>query len=101
MNKDLKTTLKLISDNFGIGVAKSAEERYEQINKHGFSIKADAKYYKKGELVEAARFCLGVGLWPNEWDSHFRDKILLKSMVERYKIAPALLCAEIDRYYSL
>lgn len=99
-NELLNQVIDDIAANFGIGVSEIAKERHEQI-KHGFSLEKDAEYYKKGELVEAARFCLGVGLWPRNWDIEYRNKILYKPMVERFKIAASLLAAEIDRLKSL
>jgi len=97
---NIYSLLKEVRNVFGTGVANTAHERYEQITKHGFSLQKDAKYYQKGELVEAARFCLGIGNWPKGWNKVFMDKIISKSDFERYTIAAAFLCAEMDRLSS-
>ena len=61
-----------------LGAQSIAIERYEQIVKHGFSLETDAEFYENEELLQAARFCLGVDGWPENWDLHFADKIQLK-----------------------
>jgi hypothetical protein len=73
------------------GSALSMLERYEQINEHGFSIELDAKFYEKGERIQAAMFCINptVYSWPIGWEKGFKDKIILKSQIERMIIASA------------
>jgi hypothetical protein len=82
-----------------LGSLLSALERYEQVYKHGFSIENDYAFYKDGELKQAAMFCLfpTIYQWPRGWDLHFKDKILLKSEIERSVIASAFLSSEADR----
>lgn len=82
-----------------VGTLLSAFERYEQLNKHGFSIENDYAFYKNGELKQAAMFCINptVYSWPRGWDLHFKDKILIKSEIERAIIASAFLASEADR----
>lgn len=90
----------LIEHGYGPGVMRVAVERDEQINKHGFSLEEDAKYYAQGELVSAALFCLNPSnslLWPADWDAHFMHKILAKTEEERLVVAGAFICAELDR----
>jgi len=86
--------------NMKSGIELIAEERQEQIEKHGFSVEDDAEYYQKNELIKAALFCIdnSVFEWPFYWQEKFRDKILNKrDQIERLKIAGALIAAEIDR----
>ena len=89
------------------GIELIAEERQEQIEKHGFSVDSD-KDYKKKELVQAANFCLVLAeskikihkidsFWPDKWDLHFMRKILCKSRKNQLIIAGAFLKAENDR----
>jgi len=81
------------------GAKLSGLERYEQVVEHGFSIELDAKFYENGELVQAALFCLQphVYTWPIGWDRHYKDKILIKSEIEKAIIASAFLSSEADR----
>lgn len=87
--------------NTGIGLI--AQERIEQIEKHGFT--SDHKY-KDNELVDAAMQYLGgdlISCWPESWDrkwykSENKEKSI--SRVEELKIAGALIAAEIDRLLS-
>lgn len=90
------------------GAELIAEERREQIEKHGFSIVDDAEYYEKLELIQAALFCIdqtvpeGYGLrtykeWPAGWDDHFRYKILAKDDIGKLKVAGAFIAARIDQ----
>lgn len=94
------------------GAELIAEERREQIEKHGFSIIEDAEYYKSQELIAAALFCIdgvtmpGSGLmtykrWPESWGQKFKDKIIKKDRIGQLKVAGAFIAAEIDRLKSL
>lgn len=83
------------------GAELIARERQEQIHKHGFSAEQDTHYYGKGELIDAANFCLGTSTFPSNWNPEYADKISNKNKVDRYKVAGALLAAEIDRLISL
>lgn len=81
------------------GVELIAEERQEQIEKHGFDETND-KHYKSEELKRAAVFVLtGDDEWyPRTWSSWFGVKMDSKTdPIERLKIAGALIAAEIDR----
>ncbi len=94
-NKNMKSGIELI-----------AEERHEQINKHGFDVSED-EYYKKGELKKAALYCLLLNgrYYPKNWQGWFKEKIAAKTLrlspiefdIEMLKIAGALIAAEIDR----
>lgn len=93
------------------GIELIKEERREQIEKHGWSLEHD-QYYKNGQLVEAARFCvekaqIKQGLkdkedheWPSGWDQYFEDKIRDKSIIGQYVVAGAFYMAENDRTNS-
>lgn len=85
------------------GVELIAEERQEQIEKHGFDIQNDEDY-SQNELIKAALFAINPDQfeWPYHWGQVFRSKIKNKpNAVERLKIAGALIAAEIDRIQTL
>jgi hypothetical protein len=101
-------SLKYIIMEKKTGVQLIAEERNEQINKHGFSVTEDAEYYQKMELIQAALFCIdqvvheGFGLktyktWPSGWQEKFMHKIMAKDDIGKLKVAGAFIAAEIDR----
>jgi hypothetical protein len=87
------------------GIELIAEERREQIEKHGFSLELDAEYYKNNELIEAAHFALQPNhpgtRWPDVWDITFAEKIKNKNRVGQLKVAGALIAAEIDRLQAM
>ena len=86
------------------GIELIAQERVEQIEKHGWDLQHDEDY-GQGELLMAAQFCLNVNndmLWP--WHdgtdgigTYFFNKILAKTPTERIIIAGAFCAAELDR----
>lgn len=89
------------------GIELIAQERKEQIGKHGYTKKSD-KQYKKGELVQAARCCIekigrGPGFtntefrWPSDWSRHHEDTIRAKSDIGKLTVAGAFYMAENDR----
>lgn len=80
------------------GIELIAQERHEQIEKHGFDVTKDA-FYSNNELIKAALFCISPDVfeWPYEWDEEFRSKILAKDIVGRMKVAGAFIAANIDR----
>lgn len=81
------------------GIELIAEERKEQIEKHGFDVTKDSGY-NDNELIKAALFAINPNQfeWPFYWMEEFREKIKNKpNDVERLKIAGALIAAEIDR----
>lgn len=87
------------------GVELIAEERQEQIEKHGFSVGDDNEHYEADELIDAALYAItgDIDHYPKTWGSWWRHKMVAKtnstphSKIERLKIAGALLAAEIDR----
>lgn len=88
------------------GIELIAKERQEQIEKHGFDVSED-EYYKQGELICAAVFCLleQTIYYPTSWQDWFLKKMKAKKKrlskkefdIEKLKIAGALIAAEIDR----
>lgn len=82
------------------GIELIAQERKEQIEKHGWSAEHDS-FNDNGELLQAARFCIGVDEWPENWDLRFADKISDKDDIGKLKVAGAFIAAEIDRLQSL
>lgn len=90
------------------GIELIAEERREQIKKHGFTKKSDL-LYTDGELVQAALCCIekvgrGPGFtnvkhrWPSKWDTYFEDKkIRFKDDIGKLTVAGAFYMAENDR----
>ncbi len=88
------------------GIELIADERREQIEKHGWDLTRDSDY-KNGELVSAAKFCLfpnNSNLWP--WHdgaigTHFYRKIKSKTDYQRLIICASLCAAELDRLNNL
>lgn len=90
------------------GIELIAQERREQIEKHGWSLDHD-KDYADGQLLQAAEFCLdqarqkqtGIKVvfqyWPKGWLKHFEDKIRNKSVIGQLTVAGAFYLAEQDR----
>lgn len=79
------------------GIELIAKERQEQIEKHGFEAKDDAKYTNK-ELVKAAKFMLTqFPLDYPDWDRWLMEKSKSMSRIKQLTVAGALIAAEIDR----
>ena len=89
------------------GAQLIAEERKEQIKKHGFDVTNDEDYSNM-ELIQAALFCIDAGTpvghglktykeWPQYWGTRFENKILNKDRVNQLRVAGAFIAAEIDR----
>jgi hypothetical protein len=94
------------------GIELIAQERKEQIEKHGFTFEKYDQYYVNGELLQAACFCLEQAntkqyfvrpeddikaIWPKNWDISFKNKIIAKSRVCKLIVAGAFFMAENDR----
>lgn len=84
------------------GIELIAEERREQIEKHGFDIRNDEDY-SQNELIKAALYALNPNQfeWPYYWQEGFRNKITAKDEVGRLKVAGALIAARIDQIIHL
>lgn len=85
------------------GIELIADERKEQIVKHGRTIALDKKHNKKKQLAFAAisiahPMAPVIGyVEPTGWDSKLFEKMKSKSYKQRLIIAGALIAAEIDR----
>lgn len=84
------------------GIDLIAEERAEQIEKHGFSITGDQANNPDKQLSMAASLLLiptgAEGIpEPPGWNSEKWQKMLAKPYPERVKIAGAFCAAELDR----
>lgn len=102
------------------GIELIAEERQEQIEKHGRSIEQDVKlnhghYEENGEVFNNPQLTHAAGqlihpddsvfrqlfeagiFMPHRWDKNIWVKMMKKPYKERLIIAGALIAAEIDR----
>jgi hypothetical protein len=87
------------------GIELMAQERHEQLTKHGRTVELDVLLNTHCQLSDAASK-LAVddvgGYWPTDtcpvgWNQDIWDKMTNKSYKERLIIAGALIAAEIDR----
>lgn len=89
------------------GIQLIQQERGEQVYKHGFSLEADADHYRKGELVQAALYCMDQASkpetqpdrveWPEGWGLLWEDKIRRKTKIGKLIVAGAFYMAEGQR----
>lgn len=86
------------------GIALIAQERAEQITKHGYTRDND-KLHTNGQLAEAAIYAINgdYETYPKDWNPDFKDKIggLGKTYIQRLAVAGALIAAEIDRMQNI
>lgn len=93
------------------GIELIANERHEQIHKHGRSVSHDREVNTKGELVSAACMLLRtrgqLSVYPllagtalKNWDKKILKRMDRKPYLERLVIAGALIAAEIDRIHQ-
>ncbi len=91
------------------GIELIAQERSEQIEKHGKSIQHDKDTNFENQLIDGAIGLLEkdfmraeeqdvADAMPDGWDPDLWFKMFNKSYKERLIIAGALIAAEIDRY---
>lgn len=98
------------------GVELIAEERQEQLNKHGRTIESDVSININGQLMDAVKQLIrgdnerdplekafkSRGFTPPlNWDVNIFGKMIGKPYKERLIIAGALIAAEIDRLQNL
>jgi hypothetical protein len=85
------------------GIELIAEERQEQIEKHGFTVQQDVKHYNNNELIKGALFCVNTETfeWPYGWDLVFKRKISESDRINQLKKAGAFIAAEIDRLQAM
>ncbi len=83
------------------GIELIAQERQEQIEKHGRSVEKDVKENSGEELIIGAMNLLHKRCYYNDfsatWNRQICEKMANKSRKERLIIAAALIAAEIDR----
>lgn len=89
------------------GIEMIADERREQIEKHGFDAAHDDRAFNgSGELSRVAAYLIAntdwhrgkiVATYPPGWRREFVSKFESKSEIEKLVIAGALIAAEIDR----
>jgi hypothetical protein len=92
------------------GIELIAQERAEQIEKHGWTKVHDAKINSKKELVQVATYCLMLAkykhytnlsvVWPDNWGAKWKDKINAKPPLQKLIVAGALLTAENERRHD-
>lgn len=87
------------------GIELMAQERADQIEKHGRTVEYDKENNRSGQLVRAVTVLTLTDLppkaiifhKPKNWDPEIWVKMCEKSYKERLIIAGALIAAEIDR----
>lgn len=90
------------------GIGLIAQEREEQINKHGRTASHDLENNEHGDLGDAASimsmFEFGCNEpeemaenFPHDWDREMCRKMINKPYRERLIIAGAMIAAELDR----
>lgn len=84
------------------GIELIAQERREQIEKHGRTIENDVSWNDNQQLPTAAMLLIDGGIknemmCPTDWDNDIWLKMVRKTYKERLIIAGALIAAEIDR----
>lgn len=98
LSQEKKTTMKT-------GIELIAQERKEQIEKHGRTIAKDVDFNYNKELSWMAEMLLATEheegidpeIYPDGWDKDICSYMLSKSYKERLIIAGALIAAELDR----
>ena len=85
------------------GVELIAQERQEQIEKHGHSVASDVKENAHNELLFGAIALIhfNVKEMPGAWITNTINKMLSKPFKERLVVAGAFIAAEIDRLEEL
>lgn len=82
------------------GIEEIAQERAEQVEKHGYSLDHD-KMYVDGQLAFAASAIIeyNVDLWP--WSPTLFPHMMVMDRIKQLRIAGAFIAAEMDRLKSL
>ncbi len=82
------------------GIEQIADERKEQIKKHGFTVEKDVKKRKDQSLLDIVTCIIREDkTWIGK-DLKLYEKIKRKSYPEQLVISGALIAAEIDRLQS-
>jgi len=84
------------------GVTLIAHERNEQITKHGFTLEQDADLHPEGSLTEMAfsAYTLEGNGWGLSTERQ-RERLIVKTPIQRLAVCGALIAAEIDRLHGL
>jgi len=84
------------------GVELIAQERQEQIEKHGFGAENDDKY-EDGELLRFANYLISAdsSYFPKGFNEDYVHQRFSKPRIQQLQIAGALIAAEIDRLQRL
>lgn len=96
---------KFLKKRIKSGIDLIAEERLEQIEKHGRTVERDDKENYAEQLATGAEMLLAMSheegidplTFPDGWDHDICQHMLGKPYKERLIIAGALIAAEIDR----
>lgn len=97
---EISSMIALYRQNKLQGIQLIAAERQSQIVKHGYTPEKSVElsnWYENNELLQAAAFAMGQSnVWPSNWTTEARDKIVAKEEVDRYAVAGAFIAAHID-----
>jgi hypothetical protein len=101
----LFNAMRQLQDEEGSGIGLMAQERREQIDKHGRTIERDDKENSAEQLATGAEMLLAMSheegidpqTFPDGWDHDICEHMLGKPYKERLIIAGALIAAELDR----
>jgi hypothetical protein len=85
------------------GIEPIAEERKEQVERHGRTVAHDVRYNPNGDLAMGAVALITKNrVWfPRQWDKRICTDMIRKEYKERLVIAGALIAAELDRIQSI
>jgi len=85
------------------GIVLIANERNEQLYKHGKSVEYDRQVNSLRQLAGCAYAIIGSEpqSFPGDQSDEFINKVLAKPYRERIKIAGAMLAAELDRISNM
>ena len=84
------------------GIELIAQERQEQIEKHGYTLEKDKGHEGSYDisLINVARYCLDPThsdhLYPKFWTEEYKHLLRQKNWKDRWTIAAALIAAAID-----
>lgn len=87
------------------GTEMIANEREEQIIKHGYTLEHDRDIETNGGLIDGAQYLLrnysgyedNSKYFPEKWMDYTKEKFDMKGDIETLTVAGALIAAEIDR----
>lgn len=76
-----------------------SQERTDQVFKHNYPILYDISHNGNNELIMMAEALINhkYSMSPDNWDRGKVDKMMAKTLIQRYVLAGSLIAAEIDR----